>query len=195
MWSRVVCDVTCEWVSYNSVRLWCAIAVNAMCIPIHIHSKSHSYPIAPCKQNTLNRTKNILKNAVAFRKNCTVWTSLKTSMRCVYLIQVIKNSIGEIHYDFTTKCRRHQKSKIGESVTKGLMFSMVSQPRKQIVENQVFVFWTSQVLVSSDQPIRIVFLAWLSSTVYYWWIFLQVLANEAFIHMIYVIRHRYQLDA
>ena len=75
----------CEWPLNGfhtySVRLWCAILVNVMCTPIYKHSKLHSYPIAPCEQNTPNPPEFFLKNAVAFRKNRTVWTSLNTWKR------------------------------------------------------------------------------------------------------------------
>ena len=52
-------------------------------IPIHIHSKSHSHPIGPYEQNTLNRTGNIFENAVSHR---TVWTSLKWSRHATLLM-------------------------------------------------------------------------------------------------------------
>ena len=87
--------------------------------------------------------------------------------------------------------------KTGGSVTEGLMFLEVSQPRKETVKKLFSCSWSHRFypLVSSGEPIRIVFLAWASPAVYYWWIFLQVLANELLVHMIYVIRHRYQLEA
>ena len=56
-----VCDVTRKWFHTYSVRLQSVIPVNAMCIPIHIHSKLHSCPITPCEQNTINPTENIFK--------------------------------------------------------------------------------------------------------------------------------------